>query len=108
MSGFDKRQKGEEAKFALDAELAFKASARRNKLLGLWVAETFLSKTGAEAEAFAKEVISADLEKPGIDDVVEFIMKSVEGTGADLTEHRLRNKIEEFTAIAIEQVKTEG
>ncbi|WP_420405393.1 DUF1476 domain-containing protein [Nisaea sp.] len=108
MSGFDKRQKGEEAKFALDAELQFKASARRNKLLGLWVAETFLSKSGAEAEAYAKEVVAADMEKPGIDDVVEFVLKSVEGTGADLSEHRLRNKIEEFTALAVEQVKTEG
>lgn len=108
MSGFDKRQKGEEAKFALDAELQFKASARRNKLLGLWVAETFLSKSGADADAFAKEVIAADMEKPGVDDVVEFVLKSVEGTGADLSEHRLRNKIDEFTAIAVEQVKKEG
>ncbi|UUX49701.1 DUF1476 domain-containing protein [Nisaea acidiphila] len=108
MSGFDKRQKGEEAKFALDAELQFKASARRNKLLGLWVAETFLDKTGPDADAYAREVVAADMEKPGVDDVVEFVLKSVEGTGADLSEHRLRNKIDEFTALAVEQVKNEG
>ena len=92
MSGFDKRQKGEEAKFAHDAELGFKASARRNKLFGLWVAE----------------VVVADMEKPGVDDVVEFVLKSVEGTGADLSEHRIRHKLDEFMAIALEQLKTEG
>ncbi|MBO6561302.1 MAG: DUF1476 domain-containing protein [Nisaea sp.] len=108
MSGFDKRQKGEEAKFALDGELAFKASVRRNKLLGLWVAETFLSKTGEDAQAYAKEVIAADMEKPGVDDVVEFVLKSLEGTGADLSEHRIRHKIEELNAVAMEQIKTEG
>ncbi|WP_193181521.1 DUF1476 domain-containing protein [Nisaea sediminum] len=108
MSGFDKRQKGEEAKFAHDSELAFKASVRRNKLLGLWVAETFLSKTGAEAEAYAKDVIAADMEKAGVDDVVEFVLKSVEGSGADLSEHRIRHKIEELNAVALEQIKTEG
>jgi len=108
MSGFDKRQKGEEAKFAHDSELEFKASARRNKLLGLWVAEEFLGKTGDEAAAFAKEVVVADMEKPGVDDVVEFVLKSVEGTGADLSEHRIRHKLEEFMTVALEQLKTEG
>lgn len=108
MSGFDKRQKGEEAKFAHDSELGFKASARRNKLLGLWVAEEFLGKTGDEAAAYAKEVVVADMEKPGVDDVVEFVLKSVEGTGADLSEHRIRHKLEELMAVAIEQIQNEG
>ena len=77
MSGFDDRQKGEEGKFAFDAERRFKATARRDKLLGLWVGETFLGKSGDEAEAFAKEVIKSNFERPGDDDVVEFVLKSV-------------------------------
>lgn len=108
MSGFDKREKGEEAKFAHDSELNFKATARRNKLLGLWVAEEFLSKTGDDAEAFAKEVVVSDMEKPGDDDVVEFVMKSVEGTGADLSEHRLRHKMEQLMDEAIKQIRGEA
>lgn len=108
MSGFDNRKKGEEAKFALDAELRFKATARRNKLLGLWVAESFLGMSGAEAEAFARQVVEADLDKPGDDDVVAFVLKSVEGKGADLSEHRLRHKLDELMQTAVTQIKTEG
>ncbi|MEO9899262.1 MULTISPECIES: DUF1476 domain-containing protein [Alphaproteobacteria] len=108
MSGFDKREKGEEAKFAHDSELEFKASARRNKLFGLWVAEEFLGKSGDEAAAYAKEVVMADMEKPGIDDVVEFVLKSIEGTGADLSEHRIRHKLDEFMGIAVDQIQNEG
>lgn len=108
MPGFDNREKGEEAKFALDSELEFRATARRNKLLGLWVAEQFLGKTGADAEAYAKEVVVADMDKPGVEDVVEFILKSVEGTGADLSAHRIHNKLEEFMAVAVKQIKGEA
>ena len=108
MSGFDKREKGEEAKFAHDSELGFKASARRNKLFGLWVAEEFLGKSGDAAAAYAKEVVMADMEKPGIDDVVEFVLKSIEGTNADLSENQIRQKLDEFMGIAIDQIQNEG
>ena len=69
MSGFDDRRKGQESKFAHDAELRFKAEARRNKLVGLWAAE-LLGKSGDEAAAYAMEVVSADFEEAGIEDVV--------------------------------------
>lgn len=107
MSGFDDRQKGEEGKFAFDAERRFKATARRDKLLGLWVGETFLGKSGDEAEAFAKEVIKSNFERPGDDDVVEFVLKSVEGADADLSEHRLRHKMDELMGEAERQLSEE-
>ncbi len=107
-NGFEDRKKGQENKFAHDAEMEFKAMARRNKLLGLWVAETFLGKTGDDAEAFAKEVVASDFDRPGDDDVVEFVLKSVEGKDADLSEHRLRARMEELMHTALEQVRSEA
>ena len=64
MTTFDKREEGFEKKFAHDEELRFKATARRNKLMGLWVADR-LGKTGPEADAYAKTVVAADFEEPG-------------------------------------------
>jgi hypothetical protein len=107
MSSFDDWQRGEESKFAFDAERRFKATARLDKLLGLWVGETFLNKSGADAEAFAKDVIRANFDRPGDDDVIEFVLKSVEGTGADLSEHRLRHKMEELMHEAERQLASE-
>ena len=107
MSTFDRKEKGEENKFARDEEFRFKATARRDKLLGLWVGETFLGKSGADAEAFAREVVKSNFEKPGDDDVVEFVMSSVEGTGADLSEHRLRHRMSELMAEAERQLAAE-
>src|SRR5882762_1986263 len=68
MSTFDKREEGFEKKFAHDEELRFKAHARRNKLVGLWAAEK-LGLTGAAAEAYAKDVVTADMDKPDSDGV---------------------------------------
>ena len=68
MTTFDKRQEGFEAKFAHDEELKFKATARRNKLLGLWAAEK-LGLSGVEAEAYAMSVVKADFQEPGDEDV---------------------------------------
>ena len=93
---FEDRQKGAEGKFANDAKRLFLAATRRDKLLGLWVSETFLGKPGEEAESFAKEVMMANLEEPGDNDIVSFVLKSVAGTDADLSEHRLRHKIGEL------------
>lgn len=69
MSTFDQRKDAFENKFAHDEELRFKATARRNKLLGLWAAEK-LGKSGTEADAYAKSVVVADFEEAGDDDVL--------------------------------------
>ena len=107
MSGLDDRQKGEEGKFAFDAERRFKATARRDKLLGLWIGETFLGKSGDDAEIFAKEVVKSNFERPGDDDVVEFVLKSVEGRDAELSEDRLRHKMDELMREAERQLSEE-
>ncbi len=104
MSSFDKRAEGFEKKFAHDEELRFKASARRNKLLGLWAAEK-LGKTGAEADAYAKEVISADFEEAGDDDVFRKVQADLTAGGVEQSEHQIRRTMDELMAQAIEQIK---
>ncbi len=68
MSTFDKREKGFESKYVHEQEIAFKAMARRNKLLGLWAAEK-MGLAGEAAAAYAKEVVKADFDEPGDEDV---------------------------------------
>ena len=106
MSGFDKREKGEEAKYALDQELRFKANARRNKLLGLWAAE-LMGLKGEAASNYAVEVVKADFEAPGDEDVFQKVAADFKAKGIAQTEHQLRRQMEELMATAIEQVKTE-
>src|ERR1700745_3812350 len=74
MTTFDKREEGFEKQFALDEELRFKATARRNKMLGLWAAEK-LGLSGAAADAYSKEVIAADFEEAGDEDVFRKVRK---------------------------------
>jgi hypothetical protein len=102
MSGLDKRQEGFEKKFALDEEQKFKAEARRNKLLGLWVAEQ-LGHSGDAAAAYAKEVVAADFEEAGDADVVRKVMGDL--AGKNVTEAQVRVKMDELMATAILQVK---
>jgi hypothetical protein len=80
MAGFDDREKGFEAKYRLDEDTKFRIRARRNKLLGLWLAEQFGLK-GDAADAYAREVVAADLEKPGDDDVIEKVMTDIRTRG---------------------------
>jgi len=106
MTTFDDREKAFEDKYKHDQELRFRVEVRRNKLLGLWVAE-MLGKTGSDAEAYAKEVIAADFEEPGVGDLVKKILADIENTDVDLSEHRLRKKIDELIAVAKEQIMQE-
>ena len=80
MTSFDEREKGFEKKFEKDQELQFKVNARKNKLLGLWAAGV-LGKAGADAEAYAKEVVMSDFEKPGDEDVIEKVSKDLAAKG---------------------------
>ena len=102
---FDKREEGFEKKFAHDEELRFKALARRNKALGLWAAG-LLGKTGADADAYAKEVVYADLAEHGDDDVVRKLTQDLVGKG--VTEQQIRAQMTELLEQAIEQVKKSG
>ena len=107
MSGFEDREKAFEKKFQIDQDLKFKVEVRRNKMLGLLVASELFGMSAAEADAYSKEVISADFEEPGEDDVVRKIMSDIEARGVDFSEHRLRNRMEEFMQDAKQQVMNE-
>jgi len=104
MTTFDKREEGFEKKFALDEEQKFKAEARRDKLLGLWIAEK-LGLSGDAAAAYAKEVVIADLEEAGDADVVRKVTNDLAAKGITLSEQELRIKMGEFYAQAVKQVK---
>ena len=105
MTTFDKREEGFEKKFAHDEELRFKAMARRNKLLGLWAAGV-LGKSGADAEAYAKEVVLADFEETGDNDVLRKVTKDLQDKAID--EQQIRAKMSELLYQAIDQVKKSG
>ena len=104
MSTFDKREEGFEKKFAHDEELRFKANARRNKLLGMWAAEK-LGLSGDEAGAYAKEVVVADFEEAGDDDVFRKIRKDFDAKNVGQSDHQIRRTMDELMQLAIEQIK---
>ncbi|WP_425409212.1 DUF1476 domain-containing protein [Hyphococcus sp.] len=104
MTTFDDREDKFEKKFAHDAELRFKAEARRNKLIGLWAAE-LLGKTGADAESYAKEVIKADFEEAGDEDVFRKIRKDFDAAGVEQSDHQIRRRMDETLAEAVQQIQ---
>ena len=106
MTTFDDRENAFERKFALDEELRFKAMARRNKLLGLWAAEK-LGLGGAEAEAYAREVVAADFQKAGEDDVFEKVRADFDAKGVHQSDHQIRRTMDELMAKAIQQIRTD-
>jgi hypothetical protein len=103
MTTFDKREDGFEKKFAHDEELRFRAEARRNKLLGLWAAEK-LGKSGAEADTYAREVIAADVEEQGDEDVFRKIRRDFDSAGVNQSDHQIRRAMTEFMSQAIAQI----
>ena len=105
MTTFEEREKGYEAKFKRDQEFQFKATARRNKLLGLWAAER-LGLSGGDADAYAKEVVVADFEEPGDEDVLRKVAEDLEGKGATAAE--VRGEMDRLMPIAAEQVESES
>jgi hypothetical protein len=104
MTTFDKREEGFEKKFALDEEQKFKAEARRNRLLGLWVASK-LGMSGDAANAYAKEVVAAEFGEGGDADVVRKVMGDLAAKGIAITEAQLRAQMSELMAQAVAQVK---
>ncbi|MCB1420616.1 MAG: DUF1476 domain-containing protein [Notoacmeibacter sp.] len=106
MSNMNDRERAFENKFAHDEELKFKAMARRNKLLGLWAAEK-LDKSGTDAEAYAKEVVMADFEEAGDEDVFRKVRGDFDAAGVDQSDHQIRRTMEELLAVAAEQISKE-
>ncbi len=107
MAQFDDREKAQEAKFARDGELRFKAEARRNKLLGLWAAE-HMGLSDDHAKAYAIEVVEADFQEAGDEDVFRKISADLKAKGASVSDDMIRKKMAELTVVAREQVSAEG
>lgn len=107
MSGFDDLKKAHESKFAHDQDLDFKATARRNKLLGIWAAEHMGITDQAKKEAYAKEVVIADLEEKGEEDVFRKIRTDFDAKNVAQSDHQIRRAMSDLMAQAREQIKTE-
>jgi hypothetical protein len=104
MTSFEKRKEGFESKFARDEELRFKATARRNRLLGQWAAEK-LGKTGDEAEAYAREVVRADMQEAGEEDVFRKVRADFDAAGVAQSDHQIRRTMEELLVEAASQIE---
>lgn len=100
----EEREKGFERKFAHDEELQFKAGARRAKLVGLWAAEK-MGLSGAEAEAYAKTVVVADLAEAGEEDLFRKIRGDLDAKGVQQSDHQIRRAMDEKLAEAVAQIK---
>ncbi|MGH1352166.1 MAG: DUF1476 domain-containing protein [Methyloligellaceae bacterium] len=105
MTTFDEREKAFEKKFAHDQELAFKASARRNKLLGNWVAGQLGLKETA-ADDYAKEVVKSDLQEPGDEDVFRKVRKDLDDKGVSISDDEIRGKMLDLMTEAVKQIET--
>ena len=104
MTTFDKREEAFEQQFAHDEELRFKATARRNKLLGLWAAEK-LGLKGAEADSYALSVVMSDFEETGDHDVMHKIRKDFDAKGVAQSDHQISRQMTELMAKAIADIK---
>lgn len=106
MTTFEEREKGFEAKYKLDQEAKFKINARRNKLLGLWAAEQ-LGLTGADADSYAREVVVADFESAGDNDVINKVVKDCTAKGLQFDANRVQKELERLEHVARDQVLAE-
>lgn len=104
MTSMKDRQDAFERKFVHDEDMKFRALSRRNKLLGLWAAEK-LGKAGDEAEAYAREVVKADFEEAGDQDVIRKLRKDFDAAGVTETDAAIEEKLAELLLVAIDQVK---
>lgn len=104
MTTFDKRQDAAEKKFAHDAELTFKATARRNKLLGFWVADK-LGMSGDAAQAYARAVVMSDFEEAGDEDVFRKVRQDLDAAKIAESDHVIRRTMDELMAKAVAEIQ---
>lgn len=107
MSSFDKREDDFERKFAHDKEIEFKVLSRRNRMLGEWAAE-LMGLTGDDAANYAMEVVKAELEEEGSEDVFRKVRGDFDAKGVDQSDHQIRRTMEELLATAKQQVMSES
>ena len=103
MTTFDDREQAEEGRFARDEEMAFRITARRNRLVGGWAAG-LMGLTAEETDAYAKAVVQADFEESGDDDVIRKLLGDLVGAGVDIDDGRVRTALREATIEARRQL----
>lgn len=106
-SGFKEREEGNEAKLKHDSDVHFRIQARRDKLLGEWVAKQ-MGLEGEAATNYAIDLVKADIQEPGDDDVLKKIMADFKAHGVDQSEESISQRMAEFESIATEQLQGEG
>ena len=106
MTGFEDRKRQEETRYKHQQELAFKARNRGNKLFGLWVAEQ-VGLSGDQAESYARDVVIADFDSPGDEDIFTKVRADLEAKSIEISDHILEKRLQEFRQLALEQIKTE-
>ncbi len=104
MTSFQDKERAEETKYALDQEQEFKAHARRNKLLGLWVAEK-IGLSGDDAAKYAKDVVLSDFEEPGEEDVFRKVQADFNKAGVAISDEEIRTKMASLMQQALEEMK---
>ncbi|WJY19016.1 DUF1476 domain-containing protein [Alteriqipengyuania flavescens] len=107
MTDFSDRRKGEEAKFAMDDEMAFRVAARRNRLLGEWAAG-LMGLTEEETDSYKKAVVQADFEEAGDEDVIRKLLGDLTASDCDVSEADIRTKLEEKSVEARRQLMEES
>lgn len=105
MVSMEERERAFENKYVRDEETKFRAMARRNKLLGLWVAEK-IGKKDEDAEAYARDVVKADFEEAGDEDVFRKVRADLDAAGVSLSDADLRAEMVRLLEVAIDQVKS--
>ncbi|WP_380874640.1 hypothetical protein ACFB49_00280 [Sphingomonas sp. DBB INV C78] len=103
MTTFDDRERGFETKFAHDQEMAFRVTARRNRLVAVWAAEQ-MGLTAEETDAYAKAVVQADFEEAGDEDVIRKLLGDLVSAGVDTDEALIRTALEAKTVEARRQL----
>jgi hypothetical protein len=106
MTTFDDRERTEETRFKHNEELTFKARNRGNRMFGLWVAEQ-LGLSGEAADNYAKDVVVADFESPGDEDIFTKVRADLAAKSIQLSDHLLQKHLLEFRDVALQQIKTQ-
>ena len=106
MTTFDERERAFENQFQHDQDLLFRIRARRNKLAGMWAAG-LLGLSGGEADAYARQIIDADIGTAGPHDIRDRLIKDLTDRGVDISEHRVEKELERLRDVARQQVVSE-
>lgn len=106
MTDSQRNNPNSDVKFARDEETKFRINSRRAKLFGLWAAEQ-IGLTGDDAAAYARQVVEADLDEPGYEDILRYVQSDFAARGVEVSDHRQRTKIEELWNVARDQIMDE-